>query len=131
MGYHEHRHLSPKNVGCAVVTISDSRSEADDESGQLIQGRLRDHGHTVADYRLLKNDAAAIRAAITELVGRDDVQAIITNGGTTMTLELSPSGKQTVDKEGRIRIHGTNALKAKSSDVSVIANSGGCIISLS
>ena len=82
MGYHEHRHLSPKNVGCAVVTISDSRSEADDESGQLIQGRLRDHGHTVADYRLLKNDAAAIRATITELAGRDDVQAIITTGGT-------------------------------------------------
>ncbi len=82
MGYHEHRHLSPKNVGCAVVTISDSRSEADDESGKLIQGRLRDHGHTVADYRLLKNDAAAIRATITELVGRDDVQTIITTGGT-------------------------------------------------
>lgn len=82
MGYHEHRHLSPKNVGCAVLTISDSRSQADDESGQLIQERLRDHGHTVADYRLLKNDAAAIRVTITELVGRDDVQAIITCGGT-------------------------------------------------
>ena len=82
MGYHEHRHLSPKNIGCAVVTISDSRSEEEDESGKLIQGRLRDHGHIVADYRLLKNDAAAIRATITELVGRDDVQAIITTGGT-------------------------------------------------
>ncbi len=82
MGYHEHRHLSPKNVGCAVVTISDSRSEEEDESGQLIQRRLRDHGHIVADYRLLKNDAAAIRATITELVGRDDVQVIITSGGT-------------------------------------------------
>ena len=82
MGYHEHRHLSPKNIGCAVVTITDSRSEEEDESGQLIQGRLRDHGHIVADYRLLKNDAAAIRATITELVGRDDVQAIITTGGT-------------------------------------------------
>ena len=82
MGYHEHRQLSPKNVSCAVVTISDSHSEADDESGKLIQGRLRDHGHTVADYRLLKNDAAAIQATITYLVSREDVQAIITTGGT-------------------------------------------------
>ena len=82
MGYHEHKHLGPKEVSCAVVIISDSRTEADDESGKLIQGRLRDNGHTVADYRLLKNDAPAIVATITELVGRDDVQVIITSGGT-------------------------------------------------
>lgn len=82
MGYHEHKHLGPKEVGCAVVIISDSRTEADDESGKLIQGRLRDKGHTVADYRLLKNDAAAIVASIRELVRRDDVQVIITSGGT-------------------------------------------------
>ncbi len=82
MGYHEHRHLAPRNVGCAVVTISDSRTEADDESGKLIRQRLSNNGHRVVAYFLLKNEPEAIRAKIMELVGQEDIQVIITSGGT-------------------------------------------------
>ena len=82
MGYHEHRHLAPRNVSCAVVTISDSRTEADDESGKLVRQRLSDNGHRVVAYSLLKNEPEAIRAKIMELVGQEDVQVIITSGGT-------------------------------------------------
>ena len=82
MGYHEHRHLSPRSVSCAVLTISDSRTEAEDESGKLIRERLSSGGHTVVDYSILKNEPAAIREKIGELVGREDVQVVVTSGGT-------------------------------------------------
>jgi molybdenum cofactor biosynthesis protein B len=82
MGYHEHRHLAPGSVSCAVVTISDSRTEADDESGKLIRQRLSDNEHRVVAYYLLKNEPEAIREKIMELAGQEDVQVIITSGGT-------------------------------------------------
>ncbi len=82
MGYHDHKHLALKSVNCAVITISDSRTEEDDESGKLIRQRLGDNGHQVLSHCLLKNDAAAIRGKIEEMVAREDVQAIITTGGT-------------------------------------------------
>ncbi len=82
MGYHEHRHLAPASVSCAVVIVSDSRTEADDESGKLIMQRLNDNGHRVAAYCILRNEADSIRQKILELVRQDDVQVIITSGGT-------------------------------------------------
>ncbi|MBL7165133.1 MAG: MogA/MoaB family molybdenum cofactor biosynthesis protein [Dehalococcoidales bacterium] len=82
MGYHEHRHLAPRNINCAVVTISDSRTEAEDESGKLVRQRLSDNGHRVVAYSLLKNEPEAIRSKVMELVGQEDVQVIITSGGT-------------------------------------------------
>ena len=82
MGYHEHKHASLESVNCAVVIISDSRTEQDDESGRLIKQRLADHGHRVLSYGILKNDKAAIRAKIEELVGQEQLQVVITSGGT-------------------------------------------------
>jgi molybdenum cofactor biosynthesis protein B len=85
MGYHEHKHFAVKNVACAVITTSDSRTEKEDESGRLIKDRLVAGGHTVAHYCILKNDAGNIRAKIEELVRRVDVQVIITSGGTGLS----------------------------------------------
>ncbi|MDP2920063.1 MAG: MogA/MoaB family molybdenum cofactor biosynthesis protein [Dehalococcoidia bacterium] len=85
MGYHEHKHLAIKNVSCAVVTTSDSRTEKEDESGKLIKDRLVASGHKVAYYGILKNDAVAIRTTIVELLQREDVQVIITSGGTGLS----------------------------------------------
>jgi molybdenum cofactor biosynthesis protein B len=82
MSYHEHRHSAPKTVNCAVLIISDSRTEQDDESGKLIKQRLAGNGHHVLSYGILKNDADAIRAKITELSGLEGLQVIITSGGT-------------------------------------------------
>jgi len=82
MGYHEHKHSALESVNCAVVIISDSRTEQDDESGKLIRQRLTDHGHKVMSYGILKNDVDAIRAKIEELVEQAELQVIITSGGT-------------------------------------------------
>jgi molybdopterin adenylyltransferase len=85
MGYQEHKHLAVKNVNCAVLIISDSRTEQDDESGKFIKNNLVKEGHQVADYAILKNDAQAIRNKIDELLVRSDVQVIITSGGTGLS----------------------------------------------
>lgn len=78
----EHRAEAPAEVTCAVLTISDTRTEEDDRSGQLIHEHLSYRNHTVADYRIVKDDADQIVATLSEWIGNPDIQAIITNGGT-------------------------------------------------
>ncbi len=82
MGYEEHKEISPRSVNCAILTISDSRTEETDESGKFIMARLRESDHRVLAYAVLKNDAAALREKITGLLGVPEVQLIITSGGT-------------------------------------------------
>jgi len=82
MSYHEHRHAAPESVNCAVIIVSDSRTEQDDESGKLIMQRLTDNGHKVVFYGILKNDEAAIRAKIEELIAQTELNVILTSGGT-------------------------------------------------
>jgi len=82
MGYHDHKSKALKSVNCAVITISDSRTEEDDESGRLIKQRLADNGHQVLSYCILRNDTDAIRTKMQELVGQEELQVIITSGGT-------------------------------------------------
>jgi len=82
MSYHQHKEEAPRSVSCAVLTISDSRTEQDDESGKLITRKLSENGHRVADYAILRNDATAIREKLSELLGQDELQVIITSGGT-------------------------------------------------
>jgi molybdenum cofactor biosynthesis protein B len=82
MSHLEHKKEAPQSVGCALLTISDSRTEETDESGKLLRQKLREGGHRVISYALLKNDAAEVRHTIEELLDKKDVQVIITGGGT-------------------------------------------------
>ena len=77
---HEHKAHAPAHVACAVVTISDSRTEDTDESGALIRKMLAEGGHEVAFYALVKDDPSQIMAAVDRGVAQVDV--VITNGGT-------------------------------------------------
>ncbi len=85
MGYHEHKRLENKNIGCAVIVTSDSRTEETDESGKFIKQRLLDNGHKVAYYTILKNDAVTLKNKIIELIKQDGVRVIITSGGTGLS----------------------------------------------
>jgi len=82
MGYQEHKQLAPKSVSCAVVIISGTRTEASDESGKLIMQALKEGGHQVVSYSILKNDATLITSKLTELLAEEKPQVIITSGGT-------------------------------------------------
>lgn len=69
-------------LGCAIVTVSDSRTEATDESGALMKRLIEGAGHRVADYALFKNDESAVREHVRFLVVREDIDAILLTGGT-------------------------------------------------
>ena len=80
--HHEHKHHAPRSIGCMVITCSDTRTPETDTSGQLIQKLLKEQGHTIAAYHLVKDGPAQITARVTEGIANDAVQAIIINGGT-------------------------------------------------
>lgn len=82
MSVHEHKEKAAKVVDCFVVTVSDTRDEASDQSGQLIKAMLAEKGHRLGGYRMVKDEPAEIEALLKELLARPDLQAVILNGGT-------------------------------------------------
>ncbi len=79
---HEHKEQAPRQAGCIVITCSDTRTPESDTSGYRIMHMLRDAGHTVVFYQLVKDEPSKIKAAIKKAVANKKVQAIIINGGT-------------------------------------------------
>jgi molybdenum cofactor biosynthesis protein B len=74
--------IPPEQIGCAVLTVSDTRTERDDASGRLIRTLLEDVGHPIRSYAIVADEPVAIRAAVSGAVELADVQALIVNGGT-------------------------------------------------
>jgi len=79
---HEHKSQAPRQAGCVVITCSDTRTPQSDTSGYRIMVMLRDAGHSVASYQIVKDEPSKIKAAIKKAVKNRKVQAIIINGGT-------------------------------------------------
>jgi molybdopterin adenylyltransferase len=82
MSHHDHKEQSPKSVVFAIVIISDSRTEATDESGRYLKERLPEAGHEVASYALLKNDSDSIRKLLSGLAEDARTRVILMSGGT-------------------------------------------------
>ena len=77
------RKLIPLNI--AILTVSDSRTEATDKSGHLLVSRLEDAGHRLHDKQIVPDDIYAIRAAVSNWICDKDLQVIISTGGTGIT----------------------------------------------
>jgi molybdenum cofactor biosynthesis protein B len=71
-----------KAVNCAVLTVSDSRTEETDESGKLMRRLIEEAGHAVTSYKLMKNDEPAVREQVRVFLGQPDVDAVLITGGT-------------------------------------------------
>jgi molybdenum cofactor biosynthesis protein B len=82
MSTHGHRGAAPREVGCAVVTVSDTRREADDLSGAEIRAQLGGAGYPVRSYVIVRDESEAIRGALNRALERADTRAVIMNGGT-------------------------------------------------
>ncbi len=65
-----------------VITCSDTRTPETDTSGALIMNALRERGHSIASYHLVKDEPSVIRKLIKQGAKGRHVQAIIVNGGT-------------------------------------------------
>lgn len=70
----------PLNIG--VLTVSDSRTLAQDTSGQYLVDQLTQAGHQLADRQLITDDIYRIRAVISGWIADPNVHAVITTGGT-------------------------------------------------
>ena len=76
--------VDPSGAGVtgAVVTLSDTRNEETDKSGRRIRELLEADGPRVAHYQIVPDDPAVFEPLLKSLLARDDVDAVLTNGGT-------------------------------------------------
>lgn len=72
-------------VRVGVLTVSDTRTLANDTSGQLAVDRLTAAGHQVVRREIVRDDRAAIRAALQGWIADPEVEVIVTTGGTGVT----------------------------------------------
>jgi molybdenum cofactor biosynthesis protein B len=79
----EHRERASRSgpVPVAVVTVSDSRTEATDESGRYLRDAIGEAGERLAGYRIVPDDPERVAAALDELAS-GEARVIIFNGGT-------------------------------------------------
>lgn len=74
-----------QSLRIAVLTVSDSRTEATDTSGQLLAERLTGAGHSLAAKHIVKDDLYTIRAIVATWIAADDIQVVLITGGTGFT----------------------------------------------
>ncbi|HSH84824.1 MAG TPA: molybdenum cofactor biosynthesis protein B [Guyparkeria sp.] len=79
----EERVFKPLNI--AVLTVSDSRSLAEDRSGELLVERLEGAGHRLFDRQILPDNIYAIRATVSQWIAAPECDVVITTGGTGLT----------------------------------------------
>ena len=93
------RKFKPLNI--AVMTVSDTRTEANDTSGDTLVNLLTGAGHTLAEKCMVADDIYQIRAAVSRWIADDAINAVITTGGTGITgRDSTPEAlKVLLDKE--------------------------------
>ena len=77
------REFIPLNL--AILTVSDSRTEADDKSGQTLVSMLEKDGHILSDKQIVKDDRYDLRAIVSQWIADPSVDVIVTTGGTGLT----------------------------------------------
>jgi molybdenum cofactor biosynthesis protein B len=83
MSTQEHREMAKgQTARCAVLTISDTRTEADDKGGKTIINALKAAGHDIASYTIVKDEPDQIEAQLSEWLNASKFDAICCTGGT-------------------------------------------------
>lgn len=82
MSTQEHKREAPKRVNCKVITVSDTRNSETDKSGKLMMELLEQAGHKIVDYIIVKDEAKPIQDEILKGCSTEDIDVILTNGGT-------------------------------------------------
>lgn len=82
---HDHHHHDVDDLSIAVVTVSSSRSLDEDSSGDHAIELIEAEGHEVPTREVVNDDYDGVQSAVNALVRRDDVDAVITSGGTGVT----------------------------------------------
>ena len=80
---HTNKVFFPLNV--AVLTVSDTRTQETDTSGQFLVEQLEKDGHKVVDRKILQDNLYQVRAQVAQWIADDSVQVVLTTGGTGFT----------------------------------------------
>lgn len=83
MSESKERQFIPLNI--AVLTVSDTRTEDNDTSGKLLVQRLTEAGHQLVHKAIVRDDVYRIRATVSHWIADEQVNVIITTGGTGVT----------------------------------------------
>ncbi len=83
MAIDENRPFKPVHI--AVLTVSDTRNEADDRSGPVLVERLQAAGHILADRAIVKDDIDSIVAQLDKWIADPKIEVVISTGGTGVT----------------------------------------------
>lgn len=83
MGHNTSQQTIPLNI--AVLTVSDTRSENNDTSGQLLVERLKEAGHLLTDKKIVIDDVYKIRAHLSQWIADNETHVIVITGGTGFT----------------------------------------------
>jgi molybdopterin adenylyltransferase len=81
----EHKAHAPVSVSCFVLTVSDTRTEANDTGGQAIRQLLETGGHSVTGHAIVRDDPNAVIRAVNGWLNDARTRVIITTGGTGIT----------------------------------------------
>lgn len=99
----------PLNI--AVLTVSDTRTEETDTSGQLLVERLTGAGHQLGDKAIVVDDKYKLRAVVSQWIADDTTQVVLVTGGTGFTERdttpdaLEPLFDQKIDGFGELFRH--------------------------
>lgn len=78
----EHRDAAPQSIGCAVVTVSDTRTPDTDSSGHIMRTALEGAGHSVVSYEIVPDEPELIRSVLDRHAKDVTCDAVLFNGGT-------------------------------------------------
>lgn len=79
----ESRQFLPVNI--AILTVSDTRTLANDTSGDALAARITEAGHRLAERTILRDEADAIEAQLRRWIADPGIDVVITSGGTGIT----------------------------------------------
>ncbi|MFB6154104.1 MAG: molybdenum cofactor biosynthesis protein B [Halodesulfurarchaeum sp.] len=82
---HDHHAHDLETVGVGVVTVSSTRTLEDDPSGDAIAAAVEEAGHEVVTRELVEDSLDGVQSAVNNLIGRSDVDLVVTTGGTGVT----------------------------------------------
>jgi molybdopterin adenylyltransferase len=85
MSVNQHRKKAPASVGVGVLSVSTTRTLADDESGRWIARRAQKEGYEVRFHQVVPDDVDAIRETTLKAIRDHKLQSLLITGGTGIT----------------------------------------------
>ena len=88
-------------VNIALLTVTDTRTIDNDKSGEILVKKIKEQNHKLIDRKIVKDEKDQIRKILSDWIKKDNINVIITTGGTGLTgRDITPEAlKEISDKE--------------------------------